>query len=143
MLSSKTRCASPLPIPSLPSVLFTCLHLIPIQNGLTPLEVAGAKQDDDEVEKKRQLQLDPHYMWRRSREPKYHSYEDYRRVIDLLGPEQDITPPQQDSSTVIEDTPPSPTQVRQSHTSLHMYTQVHCTGTHVHESSRHIFTDTV
>ena len=88
MLSSETRCAippSPLPIPSLPSVLFTCLCLISIQNGLTPLEVAGAKQDDDEVEKKRQQQLDPDYMQWRSEEPMYHSYEDYRRVIDLLG----------------------------------------------------------
>ena len=43
------------------------------------------------------------------------------------APEQDITPSQQDSSTVIEDTLPSPTQVRQSCTSLHMYTQLHCT----------------
>ena len=49
MLSSETRCGippSPLPIPSLPSVLFTCLRLISIQNGLTPLEVAGAKLED-------------------------------------------------------------------------------------------------
>ena len=49
MLSSETRCGiptSPLPTPSLPSVLFTCLHLISIQNGLTPLEVARAKLSD-------------------------------------------------------------------------------------------------
>ena len=80
MLSSETRCGIPplpLSIPSLPSVLFTCLHLISIQNGLTPLKVARAKQDDDEVEKK-------HRQWWLSG-PKYHSYEDYERVIDLLG----------------------------------------------------------
>ena len=79
MLSSETRCGippSPLPIPSLPSVLFTCLHLISVQNGLTPLEVARAKQDDDEVKEKRQQ------WWSRYT---YHSYEDYGKVIDLLG----------------------------------------------------------
>ena len=85
MLSSETRCGIPPPPLPIPSVLFTCLRLISIQNGLTPLEVARAKQDDDEVEKKRQLQLDPDYMRWRSREPKYHSYEDYGRIIDLLG----------------------------------------------------------
>ena len=103
MLSSETRCGippPPLPTRSLPSVLFTCLHLISIQNGLTPLEVARAKQDDDEVEKKRQLQLDPDYMRRRSRKPKYHSYEDYGRVIDLLGgySEEPATLPSHDVS---------------------------------------------
>ena len=70
MLSSETRCGippSPLPIPSLPSVLFTCLYLISIQNELTPLEVARAKQDDAE-------------------ERLYYSYGcDYQEVIDLLG----------------------------------------------------------
>ena len=102
MLISETRCGippSPLPIPSLPSVLFTCLHLISIQNGLTPLEVARAKQADDEVEQKRQLQLDPDYMqW--SEEPMYHSYENYRRVIDLLGgySEEPATLPSHDVS---------------------------------------------
>ena len=83
-----------LPIPSLPSVLFTCLHLISIQNGLTPLEVARANQVDDEVEKKGRL-------WRRwSKEPKNHSYEDYGRVIDLLGEysEEPATLPSHDVS---------------------------------------------
>ena len=63
MLSSETRCGippSPLPILSL---TFTCLHLISIQNGLTPLEVARAKQA----------------------ERSYYSYGcDYQGVIDLL-----------------------------------------------------------
>ena len=74
--------------------------LVFIQNGLTPLEVARAKQDDDEVEEKRQLQLDPDYMQRRPRKPKYHSYEDYGRVIDLLGEysEEPATLPSHDVS---------------------------------------------
>ena len=84
MLNSETRCGislSSLPIPSLPSVLYTCLPVISVQNGLTPLEVARAKNVDDE---RCQRQLDKDYIMWQSRKPMYHNYEDYERVIDLL-----------------------------------------------------------
>ena len=75
MLSSETRCGIYPSFISPDSFSYLCtLHLISVQNGLTPLEVARAKQGDDEVEKKRQ-------QWR----SRYHSYEDYGKVIHLLG----------------------------------------------------------
>ena len=55
----------------LPSVLFTYLHIISIQNGLTPLEVARAKLADG---------FEPEYT-----ERSYYSGRDYQEVIDLLG----------------------------------------------------------
>ena len=56
------------------SVLFTCLHLISIKNGLTPLEVAIVKRDEWE-EKKRQ----------RQRLRYWYEGHDYEGVIDLLS----------------------------------------------------------
>ena len=76
MLSSETRCGIPPPPLSIPLSLYACIHLISIQNILTPLEFARAKQVDDEVEEKRQL------WWSRYT---YHSYEGYGKVIDRLG----------------------------------------------------------
>ena len=71
-------------IPSLLSVLFTCLHLISIKNGLTPLEVAIVKRDEWEETEKRQRRLideedddyDPYYLYEE---------RDYEGVIDLLS----------------------------------------------------------
>ena len=90
MLSLETRCGIPpslLPIPSLPSVLFTCLHLISIQNGLTPLEVARAKQAEKE-DKLGQLVRSGYFM------------RLYEGVIDLLGEysEEPATLPSHDVS---------------------------------------------
>ena len=68
-------------IPSLLSVLFTCLHLISIKNGLTPLEVAIVKRDEwkEETEKRhRQQQFD--YFFDDDDEEC-----DYEGVIDLLS----------------------------------------------------------
>ena len=59
-------------IPSLLSVLFTCLHLISIKNGLTPLEVAVVKRDEEE-ERQRQ------------RSGYWYEERDYEGVIDLLS----------------------------------------------------------
>ena len=56
-------------IPSFLSVLFTCLHLISIKNGLTPLEVAIVKRDEWEETEKRQRRYKP----------------DYEGVIDVLS----------------------------------------------------------
>ena len=64
-------------IPSLLSVFVTCLHLISIKNGLTPLEVAIVKRDEwEETDNKERQRRDP-----------YHSYikPDYEGVIDLLS----------------------------------------------------------
>ena len=74
MLSSETRyvisLSSLLHSFSSLSVLFTCLHLISIKNGLTPLEVAIVKRDEWE-EKRRQ-----HYLYKK---------RDYEGVIDVLS----------------------------------------------------------
>ena len=61
-------------IPSLLSVLFTCLHLISIKNGLTPLEVAIVKRDEweEETEKRQRLRY-------------WYEERDYEGVIDLLS----------------------------------------------------------
>ena len=57
-------------IPSLLSVLFTCLHLISIKNGLTPLEVAIVKRDE----------------WKEETEKRQRRYKcDYEGVIDVLS----------------------------------------------------------
>ena len=86
MLISETRCGIP-PSPLLiPSLIFTCLHLISIQNGLTPLEVVGAKQAERSY------------------------YCDYQGVIDLLRgySEEPATLPSHDvsrltASTILSD----------------------------------------
>ena len=74
MLSSETRyvisLSSLLHSFSSLSVLFTCLHLISIKNGLTPLEVVIVKRDEWE---ERQQQ----YYWYEKR--------DYEGVIDVLS----------------------------------------------------------
>ena len=80
MLSSETRyvisLSSLLHSFSSLSVLFTCLHLISIKNGLTPLEVAIVKRDEwkEETEKRQRQRL--HY-WYKNR--------DYEGVIDVLS----------------------------------------------------------
>ena len=55
------------------SVLFTCLHLIYIKNGLTPLEVAIVKRDE--------------WKEKRQRQRLRYLYEerDYEGVIDVLS----------------------------------------------------------
>ena len=58
-------------IPSLLSVLFTCLHLISIKNGLTPLEVVIVKRDEWK-EERQQLRY-------------WHEKRDYEGVIDVLS----------------------------------------------------------
>ena len=67
-------------IPSLLSVLFNCLHLISIKNGLTPLEVAIVKRDEwkEETEKRQRRQQFDFFDY---------DYEnrDYEGVIDLLS----------------------------------------------------------
>ena len=117
-------------IPSLLSVLLTCLHFISIKNGLTPLEIAIVKKDEWE-EKERQKP----YHWfekrdyegvidvlsRYSKEPATLSSHDVSRlnnhvtftivphiVQDTPPPEQDTTPTHL-SSTVDKDTVSSPT----------------------------------
>ena len=65
-------------IPSLLSVLFTCLHLISMKNGLTPLEVAIVKRDEwkeDTEKRQRQQQFDYFFV----------DKCDYEGVIDLLS----------------------------------------------------------
>ena len=68
-------------IPSLLSVLFTCLHLISIKNGLTPLEVAITKRYEwkEETEKRQRRQQFDYFF--------DNDYEnrDYEGVIDLLS----------------------------------------------------------
>ena len=79
MFSSETRYVISLHlsfIPFLLSVLFTCLHLISIKNGLTPLEVATAKRDERE-EKRQQFE----YF---SKDGDYEN-RDYKGVIDVLS----------------------------------------------------------
>ena len=75
-------------IPSLLSVLFTCLHLISIKNGLTPLEVAIVKRDEWEETEKRQGQYwKTDYTTTRQRRDLYNWYKnhDYEGVIDVLS----------------------------------------------------------
>ena len=59
-------------IPSLLSVLFTCLHLISIKNGLTPLEVAIAKREEERQRLRYWLERD-------------YEKHDYEGVIDVLS----------------------------------------------------------
>ena len=60
------------------SVLFTCLHLISIKNGLIPLEVAIVKRDEwKEETEKRQRQRQRLRYWYEER--------DYEGVIDVLS----------------------------------------------------------
>ena len=73
-------------IPSLLSVLFTCLHLISIKNDLTPLEVVRAKRD--EWGEKRQRR----FGWYEERDYEMRHYKDrqyeipdYEGVIDVLS----------------------------------------------------------
>ena len=56
------------------SVLFTCLHLISIKNGLTPLEVAIVKRDEWEESNYEERQRRVLYKKR-----------DYEGVIDVLS----------------------------------------------------------
>ena len=78
MLSSETRyvisLSSLLHSFSSLSVLFTCLHLISIKNGLTPLEVAIVKRDEweEETEKRQRLRY-------------WYEERDYEGVIDVLN----------------------------------------------------------
>ena len=118
-------------IPSLLSVLFTCLHLISIKNGLTPLEVVRAKRDEWEEEtEKRKRRYKRDYkgvidvLSRYSKEPSTLSSHDVSRfnthnnhvaftilphiVQDTPSPEQDTTSTHL-SSTVDKDTLSSPT----------------------------------
>ena len=113
------------------SVLFTCLHLISIKNGLTPLEVAIVKRDEwKEETEKRQRRYKCDYkgvidlLSRYSKEPAILASHDVSRfnthnnhvafiilphiVQDTPSPEQDTTPTHL-SSTVDKDTLSSPT----------------------------------
>ena len=104
MLSSETRyvisLSSLLHSFSSLSVLFTCLHLISIKNGLTPLEVAIVKRDE----------------WKEERRLRYWYEEpDYKGVIDLLSrySKEPVTLPSHDVSrfntyTVMLHSPYSP-----------------------------------
>ena len=81
MLSSETRyvisLSSLLHSFSSLSVLFTCLHLISIKNGLTPLEVAIVKRDEwEETDNKERQRRDP---------CRWYEKRDYERVIDVLS----------------------------------------------------------
>ena len=116
-------------IPSLLSVLFTCLHLISIKNGLTPLEVAIAKRDgwkeeEDYMYEVRDYEGVIDVLSRYSKEPATLPSHDVSRlnthnnhvaftilphiVQDTPSPEQDTTPTHL-SSTVDKDTLSSPT----------------------------------
>ena len=65
------------------SVLFTCLHLISIKNGLTPLEVAFVKRDEwKEETEKRHRQQQFGYFFDEERDYENHDYEG---MIDLLS----------------------------------------------------------
>ena len=119
----------------IPSVLFTCLHLISIKNGLTPLEVAIVKRDEwketnYEERQRRVLYKKCDYegvidvLSRYSKEPATLPSHDVSRfnthnnhvaftilphiVQDTPSPEQDTTPTHL-SSTVDKDTLSSPT----------------------------------
>ena len=71
-------------IPSLLSVLFTCLHLISIKNGLTPLEVAIVKSDEwKEKSEKRQRRQQFDYF--SDDEDDDYEERDYEGVIDVLS----------------------------------------------------------
>ena len=134
MLSSETRyvisLSSLLHSFSSLSVLFTCLHLISIKNGLTALEVAIVKRDEWEETEKRQRLYKPDYegvidlLSRYSKEPATLSSHDVSRfnthnnhvaftilphiVQNTPSPEQDTTSTHL-SSTVDKDTLSSPT----------------------------------
>ena len=77
--------------PSLPSVLFTCLHLISIQNELTPRAVARAKWAEKE-DKLGQLVRSGYFM------------RLYQGVMDLLGEysEEPATLPSHDVSSCLQ-----------------------------------------
>ena len=113
-------------IPSLLSVLFTCLHLISIKNDLTPLEVVRAKRDEWE---------ETDYKERQRRDP-YHWYEkrDYEGVIDVLSrySKEPATLPSHDVSRfnthnnhvaftilphIVQDTPPPEQDTTSTHLS--------------------------
>ena len=113
------------------SVLFTCLHLISIKNGLTPLEVAIVKRGEwKEETEKRQRRYKPDYegvidvLSRYSKEPatlpshdvsRFNTHNNHVAFTILPHIVQNTPPPEQDttpthlSSTVDKDTLSSPT----------------------------------